>query len=243
MIDIKIDKFQGPLSLLLRIIEKEEMDITSLSLAKIADEYLEYIKNTETISPDRMSDFLLMASKLLYIKSKALLPYLFNEEDEVEVEDLEKQLRIYKEFVSFSEKIQKMIGRKRFSFSRVSIKNNKRNSILGDYFFPPKNTDSDNLKKSFLKLIDRVKIQEEKIEEDTIKHEVSIDDRISFIKKLITKKIKINFSRILKDSKSKTEVIVNFLAVLELSKQRDLLVEQLELFSDIFVEGQNNNIN
>jgi len=243
MIDIKIDQFQGPLSLLLRIIEKEEMDITSLSLAKIADEYLEYIKNTDNISPDRMSDFLLMASKLLYIKSKALLPYLFNEEDEVEVENLEKQLRIYKEFVSFSEKIQKIIGKKRFSFSRISAKNNKKASILGEYFFPPKNTNSDNLRNSFLKLIDRVSIQEEKLEEDTIKHEISIEDKISFIKNLIAKKIKVNFSNILKESKSKTEVIVNFLAVLELSKQRSLVIEQLELFSDIFVESHNDNIN
>ena len=73
MIDIKIDQFQGPLSLLLRIIEKEELDITSVSLAKIADEYLEYIQNSQEILPERMADFLLMASKLIYLKSKALI--------------------------------------------------------------------------------------------------------------------------------------------------------------------------
>ncbi|PKM91279.1 hypothetical protein CVU82_01620 [Candidatus Falkowbacteria bacterium HGW-Falkowbacteria-1] len=237
MIDIKLDKFQGPLSLLLRIIEKEELDITSINLAKIANEYLDYIKNSENILPERMADFLLMASKLLYIKSKALLPYLFNEEDEGEIEDLEKQLKMYKEFVDLSHKIQKIIGKKRFSFSRILNKNNRRFSFLGDYFFPPKNIKQDDLKNSFLKILDRIEKEDEKLEEETIKAEVSIEERISFIKNLINQKIKINFTRILKEAKSKTEIIVNFLAVLELSKQRQLIFQQSELFSDIYLES------
>ena len=104
MNDIKIDKFEGPLSLLLKIIEKEELDITSVNLARIADEYLEYIKKSSNILPESMADFLLMATKLLYIKSKALLPYLFTDEDQEELEDLEEKLKMYKDFVDLSNK-------------------------------------------------------------------------------------------------------------------------------------------
>ncbi|HNV12771.1 MAG TPA: segregation/condensation protein A [bacterium] len=242
MIDIKIDQFQGPLSLLLRIIEKEELDITSVSLAKIADEYLEYIQNSQEILPERMADFLLMASKLIYLKSKALLPYLFSPEDEEEVEDLEKQLKMYKDFVDLSNKIQKIIGKKKFSFSRIINKNNRRFSFLGDYFFPPKNVKKDDLYNSFLKVLERNKNEEEKLEEETIKSEISIDERISFIKNLINKKIKINFTKILQEARSKTEIIVNFLAVLELSKQRELVFNQVELFSEIYLEENNEDL-
>jgi len=82
MIDIKIDKFRGPLGLLLQIIENEELDITEVSLARIADQYVKYIRSSNDIDPDKMADFLVLAAKLLLIKSKALLPYLYPEEEE-----------------------------------------------------------------------------------------------------------------------------------------------------------------
>ncbi len=71
---VKLEKFEGPLSLMLKLIEKEEMDITQISLAKIADEYVAYIRKSENIQPENMADFLVIAAKLLLIKSKALLP-------------------------------------------------------------------------------------------------------------------------------------------------------------------------
>ena len=96
---IKIDKFQGPLGLLLQLIEKEELDITEVSLAKISDQYIDSIKNTKNIDPGETADFLVIAAKLLFIKSKALLPYLYPEEENEEIEELESQLRMYKEFL------------------------------------------------------------------------------------------------------------------------------------------------
>lgn len=241
MIDIKIDQFQGPLSLLLRIIEKEELDITSVSLAKIANEYLLYIQNSSDILPERMADFLLMASKLIYLKSKALLPYLLSPEDEEEMEGLEKQLKMYKDFIDLSAKVQKIIGKKKFSFSRIINKNNRRFSFLGDYFFPPKNTKAENLRQSFLKILEKNK-KEEELEKKVLKIEMSIDERIIFIKDLVREKIKINFTKMLKTAKSKTEIIVNFLAVLELTKQRELVFTQSTLFSEIYIEENKENL-
>jgi len=236
MIDIKIDKFQGPLSLLLQIIEKEELDITSVNLAKIADEYLEYIKKSSNILPESMADFLLLAAKLLYIKSKALLPYLFTEEDQEEIEDLESKLKMYKDFVDLSFKIQKIIGRKKFSFFRELPKNNRRFNLLVETFFPPKNVVAETLKDQFQKILDKVDVLEENLEKKTIISEISIEERILYIKNTIITRVKLNFTKILKEAKSKTEIIVNFLAVLELAKQREIVFDQTDLFGEIFVE-------
>jgi len=236
MIDIKIDKFQGPLSLLLQIIEKEELDITSVNLAKIADEYLEYIKKSSNILPESMADFLLLAAKLLYIKSKALLPYLFTEEDQEEIEDLESKLKMYKDFVDLSFKIQKIIGRKKFSFFRELPKNNRRFNLLVETFFPPKNVVAETLKDQFQKILDKVDVLEENLEKKTIISEISIEERILYIKNTIITRVKLNFTKILKEAKSKTEIIVNFLAVLELAKQREIVFDQADLFGEIFVE-------
>ena len=237
MNEINIDKFQGPLSLLLKIIEKEELDITSINLAKIADEYLDYIKKSADILPESMADFLLMATKLLYIKSKALLPFLFSDEDKAEVEDLEQKLKMYKDFVDLSIKVQKIIGKKKFSFFRQLPKNNKRYLPLVESFFPPKNIKAETLQKEFAKVLSRVEfLVEKKLEHRTITAEINIEERIISIKNMVAEQIKINFSRILKESNSKVEIIVNFLAVLELAKQKELIFDQTDLFGEIFVE-------
>lgn len=236
MMDIKIDKFEGPLSLLLQIIEKEELDITSVNLAKIADEYLDYVKNSAQILPESMADFLLMAAKLLYIKSKALLPYLFTEEDQAELDDLAGKLKMYKDFVNLSVNIQKIIGKKKFSFFRQNSKSNRRRSILGDSFFPPSNVNSQVLKNEFSKILQRVELLEEKLEQGVILAEINIEEKILLIRNMLEEKIKINFSQVLSEAGSRVEVIVNFLAILELVKQRELMFNQADLFGDIFLK-------
>ena len=104
MLEFKTEKFSGPLALLLSLIEKEELDITEVNLAKIADQYVEYIKRNSNLSVDEMADFLVIAAKLLYAKSKALLPYLYADDEDDDIEDLEKQLKMYQEFVAASKK-------------------------------------------------------------------------------------------------------------------------------------------
>lgn len=237
MINVNIDKFQGPLSLLLQIIEKEELDITSVNLAKIADEYLEYIKKCDNILPEVMADFLLMAAKLLYIKSRALLPYLFSEEDQAELDDLESKLKMYKDFVELSSKVQKIIGRKKFSFFREASKRGRRFINIENNFFPPQNVNLKVLDEEFSKVLEQIIFEQENLEQEVIISEVSIEDRIVFIKNIVTQKIKISFSKMIKEARSRTEVIVNFLAILELFKQKELVFNQDNLFGEIFLES------
>ncbi len=229
---IKIEQFEGPLGLLLKIIEKEELDITEISLANIADQYVEYIKTTDKINPDEMADFLVLAAKLLFIKSKALLPFLFAEEEE-EIEELEEHLKMYKEFLEASKKIEKIIGNKKFMFAREF--NRKAMLTNANVFSPPKNLEKKDLQNTFQDLIERVRPVEEKLEEKKMEKKVNISEKIVQIQKMILDKIKFNFSKVVKDSENKTEVIVSFLAMLELIKQREATAEQGELFEDIFV--------
>lgn len=235
MVDVTTEKFSGPLGLLLSLIESEEMDITEIALAKIADEYVTYIRSADNIDPEEMADFLVVAAKLLFIKSKALLPYLYTKEDEEEVNDLERQLRMYKEFILASEKIKDALAAKRFQFLPPLIKNRRQQFNL-PVFSAPLKVSPEILKQVLSNLLQSLaKKVEEKLPEARLEPKINIEDRIASIKQMLFEKIKVNFSKLLAESQTKTELIVNFLAVLELAKQKELNFEQDELFSEIHI--------
>jgi len=229
MINFKIDKFEGPLGLLLQLIEKEEMDITEISLAKIADQYIEYIRNSEHLKPEEMADFLVVAAKLLLIKSRALLPFLKGEV-EAEIQEFEDQLRMYKEFLAATEKIEAIIGEKRFSFAREF----DRRAILASahLFSPPKRLTAAVLGEVFNEIIKNIQPLE-LLEEQSLEQAINIEDKILAIQQILLEKIKVSFNHILAGAKNKTEIIVSFLALLELIKQRGVIVMQGDLFGEI----------
>ncbi len=235
MIEFTMEKFSGPLALLLSLIESEEMDITEINLAKIADEYVNYIRGAEIINPEEMADFLVVAAKLLFIKSKALLPYLYTAEDAAEVDDLEHQLRMYKEFVLASQKIKETIAARNFLFLPPLIKNRRHQFNLPVFAAPTKVSPTillDVFKRLLLAL---EKTLEEKLPEAHLEPKINIEDRIIMIQKMLFDKVRVNFSMFLAKAENKTEVIVCFLAVLELAKQKELVFEQDELFSEIHI--------
>lgn len=235
MMEFKLEKFQGPLALLLSLIEKEELDITEIGLANICDQYIDYINiNNNTIGPDEMAEFLLVAAKLLYIKSKTLLPYLYNDEEEEDIEDLKTQLRMYKEFISASENIRKLAQGKRFSFAKPFKANQARKQLLKlSSFIAPQELNVVEIKDTFQEILDNLEPRVEKIEEDRMDYMLSIDDRIDYIQGLLKKNMQASFSSLISGSNNKTEVIVNFLALLELVKQRQLNFKQHSMFGEI----------
>ncbi|MBU0647304.1 segregation/condensation protein A [Patescibacteria group bacterium] len=226
---VNLEKFQGPLALLLQLIEKEELDITEISLAKITDQYIEYIRSANGIKPDELADFLVIATKLLLIKSKALLPYLFPEE-EAEIEEFEHQLLMYKEFLEAAKVIEEMINKKKFMFAREF----NQQAILADanIFSPPKKITAVILQTIFQELIVKNK-PIELLEEKKLEHVVNIEEKILAIQQMLIDRIKINFNIIKAVAKNKMEVIVSFLALLELIKQRDISAVQISLFAEI----------
>ncbi|MFA5023640.1 MAG: segregation/condensation protein A [Patescibacteria group bacterium] len=233
MIEFTQEKFSGPLGLLLSLIESEEMDITEINLAKIADEYVNYVRQATDIDPEELADFLVVAAKLLFIKSKALLPYLYTGEEEEEIDDLERQLRMYKEFVNASLKIKEIINQKKFLFLPPLIKNRRAQFNLPVFSAPTKVT-PEVLRAVLMTLVEALaKQQEEKLPEKKLEPKINIEEKIILIKKMLLDKLRVNFSKLLAAAETRTEIIVSFLAVLELAKQKELFFEQEELFSEI----------
>ena len=230
MYAVKLEQFEGPLDLLLSLIEQEQMDITQVSLAKVANSYIEYINQLTELNPEEVADFLVVASKLIYIKSKALLPTLDLEDEGL---DLEIQLKMYKEFVEASKKIHKIVIKKKLNFVRTKF---PADVPIG--FNPPKNLTASKLQHYYSLVLNRLRpliILPKKLVEKT----VTISEKINYIKDLIYKEASISFCRLLSQSRNKTEKIVSFLALLELVKQKIVWAEQTGLFEDIMFKKNN----
>lgn len=231
----QLENFEGPLDLLLSLIDDSKLDISEISLAKITDQYLEYIKDNENLSIEEIADFLVIAAKLLFIKSKLLLPDVdLGEEAESDASDLERQLKIYREYHEAKKILQKRLNQKLFTYSRYSplIKIKRE-------FLPPKNIDTNDLKLAMEKLLKSIKpiIQ---LPKKLIDKTINIQEKIDHIQDLLNKREKVSFSEFIKDRNNKTEVIVAFLAMLELMKQRTIVADQENLFDEIII---NTNIN
>jgi segregation and condensation protein A len=231
MFSFKVDKFEGPLGLLAELIEREEMDITEICLAKIADQYIDYVESSEEIEPEEMADFLVVAAKLLLIKSRALLPFLKNENEE-EVQEFEEQLRMYKEFLEAAKKIEAIIGERRFGFEREF----SRSFILANakVFSPPQKLSAQDLAKAFAEIIRDIE-PPLRLEEERLEVAVNIEDKILAIRQILVNHLRVSFNHILASAQNKTEIIVSFLALLELVKQKSVAVVQGEMLGEIEV--------
>lgn len=224
---IKIEQFEGPLDLLMQLIEQEKLDITRVSLSRVADQYLEYIGNRENISLENLSQFLSIASRLILIKSKALLPLLrFTEEEEEEIKDLEHQLAEYKKFKDASLKIAGIIEMRRLSFSRDGYVGFEK------IFCPPEDVHALDLSNAFKKVLGGIPILE-KLEEEIVREVLTLEDKIIHLQATLREKVESSFSELVSSSTNKIEVVVSFLALLELVKQKMIHVEQGNLFEEI----------
>lgn len=227
MYQVKLEKFEGPMELLLELIEKEELNITELSLAHVADQYLEFIKNNENIKLDNLADFLSVASRLILIKSRALLPMLkFTDEEEEEIKDLTRQLEEYKKFKEASLKIGKMSELGKICYSREGYAGVKA------LFYPPENINVFDFKKYFLSVLAEIPIIE-KLQEEYVGEVVTLEQKINELQNSLRQRVEMSFSEITSKAADKVEVIVSFLAMLEMIKQRIVEAEQMELFQDI----------
>lgn len=229
MYKIKLEKFEGPLDLLLRMIEEQEMSISDISLARVADQYIQHLEMMDSLNPTEMSDFLVVAAKLIWIKSKALLPSLDLAEEEGG--DLAKQLLIYKEYRDASLAVHKIILKKQFTFVRE-----RPPLVAGDILFnPPTWLTKEKLAKVLYEIIEDLE-PIVRLPRGIVRSVISIQEKIQQIKDMVKKNIEIKFHSIVANAKGKVEVIVNFLAVLELLKQRHIVVRQEEMFGEIHIK-------
>jgi len=235
MYKIHVEQFEGPLDLLLQLIEQNKLDITKLSLVQITEQYIKVLHNAkDTISAGELADFLVVAAKLLVIKSKALMPYLVDEEDEEE-EDLERQLRMYREYYLATKDIAKIIAKKKFSFSRQRLF-----TIQDVGFAPPSNLHTHRLSQIFHEIINGLE-SPVVLAKGIVRKTVHISEKIQHMRELFVREFSVNFKKILESAKDKTEVIVSFLAVLELMKQKEIFAKQDSRFQDIIIEKNTTN--
>jgi len=226
----KHEKFEGPLQILLELIEKEKLAISEISLAKVADEYLLHVKSLGAINPDELAEFLVIAAQLMLLKSRSLLPHLeLDEEEKSSIEELERRLEEYRRARERASALKERAA--------LGLRIHARESFFGlpPVFFPPPGVGLANLKAAFESFVDALP-KLEKLVEERIKKVVSLEEKISHIRSFLAGFVERAFSEVIKGSRERTEVIVSFLAILELARQRFVDLEQGEPFGDIIVK-------
>jgi len=231
MYQINLEQFEGPLDLLLQLIEHEKLDISEVSLAKVTDQYLAYLDQAQDISATDLADFLVVATKLLVIKSRALLPQL-EEDAEETADELEAQLKLYKEYLVASQKVQALINRGQFSFGRDRVAVN-----LVPTFSPPEQLAALDLTKIFEELISRVEYVVN-LPKKVMERVVTLKEKVFDLRSQLTRLAKLNFRDLVGDASSKMEVVVSFMALLELLRSGEVLVQQSHIFDDIMINRQ-----
>ncbi len=224
---VRLDRFEGPLDLLLSLIEREKLDIATLSLAQVADQYLEYLARAESVSLANLADFLSVASRLLLIKSRALLPVLtFTEEEEEATNDLQWRLRQYKLFRDAALRLGNLFETKSALFVRESFVGS---AVV---FYPPKDFSAVDLARHFRNLLGEI-VPPESLPEKIVEQVLSLEEKILHLEQHVMERLETSFADFSGKAESKAEVIVSFLALLELIKQCFLVAEQAESSGNI----------
>jgi len=227
---IKQEKFEGPLGLLLNLLEKEKLSISDISLAKVADEYLSYIRKLEAIDPEELAEFLVVAASLMLIKSKSLLPELsLGQEEEESVEELRKRLELLKKMRWLAQELKKLAEAGEHIFTKEAYLG------MEPLFYPPPGFSAELLRDAFTAFLASLpKI--EKLAEEKIKKIISLEERITQIRDFLAGAVEKAFSDIVRGAKEKMEIIISFLAILELAKQKFIELHQRKTFADIIIK-------
>jgi len=241
-ISVKLNVFEGPLDLLLHLIDKNKIDIYDIPIVDITNQYLEYIKQMETDDMNIMSEFLVMAATLIDIKCRMLLPMEVNEEGEEEdprAELVQKLLeyKMYK-FMSY-ELMDKQIDAEKMFYKGPTLPEEVAQfrepidyeDLIGDLSLSKLHEIFKIIVKKQEDKIDPVRSKFGKIEKD----EVNMDAKVIYIEDYLKKEKRFSFRSLLEKQCSKMEIIVTFLVILEFMKMGKILIEQDNIFDDIFI--------
>ncbi len=227
---IKTQAFEGPLDLLLDLIEKHKLFISDISLAKVTDDFIGHIRQFEAMPMGESAHFILIASTLLLIKSKSLLPSLTLSEDEQgDIKDLETRLTIFKRIKEVSMHVAELFGTD-VIFAR------SRSAPIRQVFTPAPEFTLIKALDTLRDLIERLP-KTEKLPKHVVEKVVSIDEMIGTLTTRITSSLRMSFKEFTKEHRAtRVNVIVSFLAMLELVKEGIMHVSQESIFGDIQME-------
>lgn len=227
---VKLDVFEGPLDLLLYLIQKEEVDIYDIPIAKITDQYLEYLELMQLMDLNIAGEFLVMAATLMHIKSKMLLPP--DETAEVEAEadpraELVRRLLEYKKFKEAASELSHMESHQKHFFARVGSPAKPEDLDAEPEFFEASLFDLITAFTKVLKDIPKETFYQ------VIKDEFTVSEKIHDILHMIVEKRAVFFTDLFRAAKNKFEIVTIFLALLELIKIREVEIIQSAPFAEI----------
>ena len=232
---IKTENFEGPLDLLCHLIDKNKMDIYDINLSEITDQYIDFIKQMEEMNLDVTSEFLVMSSTLLYLKSKHLLPKNEEDEEQITEEELIRRIIEYKKYKEITKKLKEnfIMYSKRYYKMAEEIKLPKQtieeqyNSIM----IP------DIYKNLLQRNTEKINENAANIEKIAITETYSVGDSVKQMYRALVKFKKFTFNKLFPVKKhNKREVVTAFSGLLEMSRRNKIVTEQDELFGDIEVE-------
>jgi segregation and condensation protein A len=228
---VKQEKFEGPLDLLLDLIEKRKLFVSDVSLAKVADDYIAYVRSLQDFPIADSAQFILVASTLLLIKSKSLLPSLnLTTEEQASIDDLQKRLKIYEKMREVSQRIKPLFG------DKVLFARGERR--LDPVFSPDADMTLPNLLAAAGRVLANLPKKEflPKIIVDKV---ISLEEMITNLTRRVSESLRMSFREFSGAQKGeKVNVIVSFLAMLELVKQGVIQVSQERHFDDIHMETE-----
>ncbi len=228
--EVKLAIFEGPLDLLLHLIEREELDITKVSLAQVTDQYLEYISLLEELSAEILADFLVVAAKLLLIKSEMLLPRpprALGEEEDVG-EELARQLIEYKKFKEAALELRQREEKGLRTYVRVAPPPRLERSL------DPGDVSLADLVEAVRRALD-VRPPAPSVSGVVTPFTITVAEKMAFIEEKLKRQRRVSFNRLLTQATSRLEIIVTFMAVLELIKLKGIVVQQERLFGEIVI--------
>ncbi len=242
-LEVKLEVFDGPLDLLLHLIDKNKIDIFDIPIVEITNQYMEYIRAMETEDMNVMSEFLVMAATLLDIKCKMLLPKQPTQEDEEEEDpraELVQKLLEYKmyKYMSYELKDREMDAAKSFfrtSHIPAEVAEYKPpvdyETLIGDTNLAKLNEIFQFMLKRQEYKVDPIRSSFGKIE----KEEIDLEAKENYVREYLKKNRTCSFRSLLEKQKSKQEIIVTFLLILEMMKTGDIVISQEKLCGDILI--------
>ena len=250
--ELQIGTWNGPLDKLLELIEDQKLDVSEVSLTRVTDGFLKYLdafKESGGFAVEErfrldlrvLADFIAVASKLIFLKSKHLLPGLtLTEEEEAGIRDLESHLKIYQELKPAIRHLHRLWLESHRSYSRPYFLG--RGSSAGmpegqNVFYPGGTTTAERLRESLSGILETIKTFE--LETETVREKIiTLEEKITEVLGRVQQEGEARFKN-LSSEKSRSEIIVVFLAILHLAREQLVLLEQMENFSDIMVKKRN----
>ena len=247
---LKLDQYEGPLAKLLDLIEERKLEVNTISLGQVTDDFLNYLSRLEAersslVGKEEaaehmrfLADFIVVASRLVFLKSKSLIPDLaLTEEEEADIKDLESRLKIYRELKPAMKHIVALWGSSEKLHARPYFLNaaffGGGSESAPRVFYPGRNVNTTLLKESLANVFHGVErfVQEEQVIREKI---VTLEEKMTEVVRRIALLAETSF-RTLSGTESRGELVVTFLAILHLAREQAVLIEQEGALSDIII--------